>query len=241
MATSLERAWRWAGSGAITAIAACAVSTQLQSTWIDPTFDDPPFRQLAVLALLESEAESRNFEHAAVGLLAEQDVEALEGRSILDAEGRYEQSDLQARLLEAVTDGVLIFRQIAVDERDVYVAPGPYLDRIPGSIIWSDPYYWYYYPHWNYYWHWRSLRDATRAPGYWSTLRYVIVETSLYDGETRRLVWTAKSETMTPDLATELAESIVGEVTRELVAARLVAPAAGSERLAGLQRMPSAD
>jgi hypothetical protein len=236
MAISLQRAWRWAGSGAMTAIAACAgASTQLQSTWIDPTFDAPPFRQLAVLALFESEAESRNFEHAAVGLLAERDIEAVEGRAILDAAGRDQQTDLQARLLEAVTGGVLIFRQIAVDERDVYVAPGPYLERIPGSILWSDPYYWYYYPHWHYYWHSRAIRDATRAPGYWSTLRYVIVESSLYDGKTHRLVWTAKSETMNPDLATELAESIVGKVTRELVAARLVAPAAASERLAGLQ------
>jgi len=213
--------------------AGCAiVPTQLQSTWVDPTFDDPPLRKLAVLATFETEAESRNFERAAVELLAERGIEALEGHSILDPEGDSDASEMKAELLEAETDGVLIFRQIAVDEREVYEPPEPYLGGIPRSVMWSDPYYWYYYPHWNYYWHWRASRDVTRAPGYWARVRHVIVETSLYDGGTDRLVWTAKSETMDPDMADELATSIVSKVTRELVAARLVAPTEELERLA---------
>jgi hypothetical protein len=214
-------------------LAGCAmVTTQLQSTWVDPTYDDPPFRKIAVLAMFETAAESRNFERSAVEVLAEREIAAVEGHVILDAEGQYEEDEMKARLLEAATDGVLIFRQIAIDERDVYEPPGPYLEGIPRSVIWSDPYYWYYYPHWNYYWHWRATRDVTRASAYWARVRYVIVETSLYDGRTDRLVWTAKSATMDPEMAGRLAESIVTKVTRQLMAEQLVAPAVEPARVA---------
>ena len=55
-----------------------------------------------------------------------------------------------------------MFRLIAVDERQRYREPTPYL-RVPRSVIWGDPYYWYYYPSWNYYWYWRSSLDVGRS------------------------------------------------------------------------------
>src|SRR5690606_4911064 len=125
--------------------------------------------------------------------------------------------EMERELGSANADGLLIFRLIAVDERQVYRPPTEYLPAMPPGIIWGDPFYWYYYPHWHYYWHWRSSWAVTRSRGYWEEYTYVIVESSLYDNDTDRLVWTAKSETMDGTRFDRLAASVADEITDNLV------------------------
>jgi hypothetical protein len=209
----------------------CATSTTIQSTWTDPTFSSAPFGRLAVLALFDSTAESRVFEQTAARALEEHGIGAVPAYTIVSDERMYEESELREQLAAADVDGILIYRLIAVDERQVYHDPGPYI-RVPGPLMFGDPYYWYYYPRWNYYWHWRSTFDVTRSPEYWQPLTYVIVESSLYDTRRDRLVWTAKSETMDDAQFEALASSIAEEVTDELVALDVVA---GTSRTAAVR------
>lgn len=216
---------------AATTLCGCATSTQIQSTWTDPTFSGTPFDRIAVVALFDSSAESRTFEQTAARELEERGIGAVPAYSILGDDRMYEAPELRAQLAEADVDGILIYRLIAVDERDVYRDPAPYL-RVPGALMFGDPYYWYYYPRWDYYWHWRSTWDVTRSPGYWEPLSYLIVESSLYDARRDRLIWTAKSATMDTTQFESLADSIADEVTDELVAMEVVA---GSSRAAAVR------
>jgi hypothetical protein len=144
----------------------------------------------------------------------------------------HEQDELRDELAKADVDGILIYRLIAVDERNVYRNPTPYL-HVPGALIWGDPYYWYYYPRWDYYWHWRSTWDVTRSPDYWEPRAYVIVESSLYDATMDRLVWTAKSETIDGARFEAVAESIVVKTADRLVDLKFI-EARGTERTAVL-------
>lgn len=199
----------------LTALALCGCSaTTIRSTWTDPTLSSARFDRVAVVALFDSTAESRTFEETAASTL-DGLVEAVPAYTILGDDRMYEQDELRTELASADIDGILIYRLIAVDERDVYRNPTPYL-RVPNSVLWGDPYYWYYYPRWDYYWHWRSSWDVTRSRGYWEQLSFVIVESSLYDARTDRLIWTAKSETIDGTRFDALAESIAAKVTNEL-------------------------
>ena len=207
---------------AAVALCGCATSTRIQSTWSDPTFAGVPLDRIAVVALFDTMAESRTFEQSAVRALEERGINAVAAYTILAEERMYEEPELRAELADADVEGILIYRKIAVDERNVYRNPTPYF-HAPGGIVFGDPYYWYYYPRWDYYWHWRSTWDVTRSPGYWEPLVYVIVESSLYDTRRDRLVWTAKSATMDNARFAALADSIVDKVTDELVAMDVVA------------------
>lgn len=207
---------------AAVALAGCAASTRIESSWTDPTFSGGPFDRIAVVALFDSTAESRTFEQTAARALGEHGIDAVPAYTIVSEERMYEEPELRAQLSDAEVDGILIYRLIAVDERNVYRNPTPYM-HVPGGIVFGDPYYWYYYPRWNYYWHWRSTWDVTRSPGYWEPLGYVVVESSLYDARSDRLVWTAKSTTMDNSRFEALADSIVAKVTRELVGMNAVA------------------
>jgi hypothetical protein len=207
---------------AVATLGGCATATQIQSSWTDPTFSGTPFDRVAVVALFDSTAESRTFEQSAASALEERGIDALPAFTIVSEERMYEEAELREQLADADVDGILIYRLIAVDERNVYRNPTPYM-QVPGGIMFGDPYYWYYYPRWNYYWHWRSTWDVTRSPGYWEPLVYVIVESSLYDARKDRLVWTAKSATIDNSQFKTLADSIVTRVTRELIDANIVA------------------
>lgn len=205
--------------------AACGCSTTtIQSSWTDPTFSGTPFSRVAVVALFDTEAESRTFEERAAAALDERGIDAVPAYTILGDEQRmYEQDELKAELATANVDGILIYRLIAVDERSVYRDPAPYM-QVPSAVMWGDPNYWYYYPRWDYYWHWRSSWDVTHSPGYWEPLAYVIVESSLFDARRDRLVWTAKSETVEGARFDSLSESIVDKVTDRLASMNVIEP-----------------
>jgi hypothetical protein len=205
---------------AILPLLGCSATT-IQSTWTDPTFERNPFGRIAVVALFDTVAENRTFEENAARELEQRGVDAVPSYTILGDDRMYEQDELRAELAEADVDGILIYRLIAVDERNVYRNPSAFL-HMPGGAVWGDPYYWYYYPRWDYYSHWRSTWDVTRSPGYWEPLAYVVVESSLYDARRDRLVWTAKSETMDGEQFEALAESVAAKVTDELVARELL-------------------
>lgn len=196
--------------------------TRVESTWRDPTFEGPSFERVAVLALFDTAAESRNFETQAVALLDGRGVDALAGHEILAPDVRYTQQEMEQELMGADVDALLIYRLIAIDERLVYRRPTEFMRPMPPGIIWGDPFYWYYYPHWNYYWHWRSSWDVTRSPGYWQEYTYVTVESSLYDNATDRLVWTARSETIDGSDFDRLVGSVADEITDRLVAGDLL-------------------
>ena len=205
----------------VLALCACATRTTIQSSWKDPNYAGVPLQRIAVVALFDTEAESRTFEQNAAIALTARGVSVVQGHSILEDGKEYEQDELRARLAGAGVDGILIARLIAVDDRQVYRPPTPYMN-VPPGIFAGDPFYWYYHPGPSWYWYWRSSLDVTHSPSYWEQYSYLVVETSLYDAREDRLVWTAKSSTMDSQMFQTVASSIAAAVTRELVAMDIV-------------------
>jgi len=209
----------------LAALAGCAVApTTIETAWTDPSFSGMPFSRIGVVALFDTEAESRAFERQAAEHFEGRGVRVVEGRQFLEPSRDYTYEEMEAALLDAEIDALLIFRLIAVDERRVFRRASPYLGTLPPGVIVGHPYFWYYYPHWNYYWHWRMTRDVVRSAGYWEQYTYVVVETSLYDNETDELVWTARSETMDDTAFERLADSVVAAVSERLFDESLLEP-----------------
>lgn len=211
-------------------IAACASTpTEIESTWKDPTYGGDPFDRIVVMAEFQTQAESRRFETAAVSVLRSRGVDAVAGHNVLE-DKRYSADEMDRLLGSTEADGVLMFKLIAIDEDLRYRRPTPYLTGVPRSTIWGDPYYWYYYPHSTFYPYWLSARTVTRAPGYWQEVRRFVIESSLYDSETDRLVWSAKSGTHDDNELAVIADSVTVAVAERLAEARLLQTGA---RMAG--------
>ena len=228
-------------SVALASLFGCVAPTTIQSSWVDPTFDRSPFRRVAVVALFDTDGESRSFERQAARALEANGADAVEAYTIVGEERMLEQSELRAKLADANVDAILIYRLIAVDERQYYRSPTPYL-RTPGGFGRGDaslhgdgrgdPFYWYYYPRADYYSYWRSTWDVTHAPGYWEQHSFVVVESSFYDANKDQLVCTAKTETMDDAEFNATTESIVNRVTKKLVALRAIGAPPRDDRAA---------
>src|SRR5690606_24441861 len=99
----------------------CAISpTRIHSSWSDPTLTGPGSGRVEGLALFDSGAESRSFERGAVVELTERGVDASPGRTIIEPGIDATQEQMERALASADVEGLLIFRLIAVDERQVY-------------------------------------------------------------------------------------------------------------------------
>lgn len=204
-------------------LAGCASTpTHFSSIWQDQTYKGAAVAPVAVLALFKSKAENRNFEDQAVRQLNARGVKAVAGYTLLTPGRRYTRQRMRQRLEQADVGGVLIFRLIGENKEHRYLNPAPYLGFVPPGVLWGDPFYWYYYPHWNYYWYWRSSLAVTGAPGYWAETRYYVIESSLYDSKTHRLLWTAKSKTIEGRQFNDVADSVAKRVVDKLIDLRLL-------------------
>ncbi len=202
-------------------LSACAATTSIESSWMDASFDKKPFKNIAVVALFNGKAESRQFEAQAVTALEQQGVTAEQGHVFLTDGKKYSHKEMEKALSKVGADGILIFKLIAVDENDTYIPPTVFAAEGPYDYDW--PYYDYYHPYPLYYNYFDSARQVTATPGYWQDTKSYVIETALYDNASDHLVWTVKSDTRDPKNFAALAKSVITKVTGKLSEFQLIA------------------
>jgi hypothetical protein len=200
---------------------ACTAPTTMKSTWQDPTFSERPFERIAVLALLDSEAASREFEHDAAIQLRAQGIEVIEGRSSMSVNKDDSYEEMGEKLHSTSAEGILIFKLIAIDKDYSYRPPTSYVANVYPRRL--TPFYSYYYPSSYYFPYWYAGVQVTENPGYWQEREYYVIESALYDNETDRLIWIATSKTYAPEKISELSESVLQAVSKRLREEHLIA------------------
>jgi hypothetical protein len=158
-------------------VTGCA-STTLQSTWRDPAYTGGAFKRVFVLALSTRDVTARRvIEDVLVAKLAAGGVEAVPAWQSLPGDGPVPESALTAAVTASRADGMLMVRLLGVDTQ-LTVWPPP---LGPGPRFgWYGAYSgWYAYP------------QVTQT-------QTAVVETTLFDVRSQRIVWSATSETMNP-------------------------------------------
>jgi hypothetical protein len=157
-------------------LAGCATTT-LQSTWSDPGFMGGPFRKVFVVGLSARDITARRvFEDVMVAKLVAAGVQAVPAWQYLKVEEQADEGSVAAAVEGSGADAVLMARLLGVDTR-ISVTPG----GLPG-------------PGFGWYGGYAGWYAAPMITQY----EIAIVETTVYDARTRRLVWSATSETFNP-------------------------------------------
>jgi hypothetical protein len=158
-------------------LAAGCASTTVQSTWSDPGFSGGPFRKIFVIGLSARDVTARRvFEDVMVAKLALAGVQAVPEWQYLMADGKADEGSVEAAVAATGADAVLMARLLGVDTR-ISVTPG--LAPGPG-------FGWY-----GGYSGWYAAPQITQYD-------IAIVETTVFDTRSKRLVWSATSETFNP-------------------------------------------
>ena len=179
-------------------LAGCA-STTLQSTWRDPTFTGGPFKRVFVVGLSARDGTARRvLEDVLVAKLKAGGVDAIPGCQFL-SDAPMEEAAFAAMVAKTGADAMLMVRLLGVETQTTVWPPmGP-------RIGWYGAYSgWYAYP------------DVTQT-------QTAVIETTLFDTKTRRVVWSGTSETLNPTSvqkdAPAFADVILGALRKDGVLA----------------------
>jgi len=190
---------------AIVVLMAGCASTTLQSQWRDPGYAGGPFKKVFVIGLSARDVSARRiFEDAMVARLTAAGVQAVPEWQHLPGDGPLPEGSVSAAVEGTGADAVLIARLVGIDTR-ISVSPA----AVPGPGLGYG--YGWYGPYAGWYSGWYAAPMVTQYD-------VVIVETSLFDTKTKRLVWSATSQTVDPASvqkeAPAFADTIIGALQK---------------------------
>ena len=184
--------------------AGCSSTTQLTSTWSDPSSAPRPYRNLLVFGIAANGNVRRAFEHNFVAALRARGVQARAGHGLLPEGGLGDVKAIKKAVGQSGADGVIVTHLVGARAQTVYVPPGSYLNpNLYGSLY---PYY-------------QRVYGYVTEPGYYATYPVLQLETNLYDTARQRLIWSTRSETMDPGSETTTIKEVIAAVIQGLAKA----------------------
>lgn len=198
---------RWFIAAAVLMLGGCA-STTLRDAWSDPDFRGGPFRQVLVLGVSSDIVERRIFEDILAARIRSTGAQAMQGYRFLPDSARADEPTLDRAVRESGADALVMSRIRSIDRRtsvSTVMVPSP---MYRGGLGW---YGWYS--------GWYPVADVRRYD-------IAVVETSVFDTATRRLVWSGVTETFQPTSIADDAPGLADVIARAL-SARALLPAGG--------------
>jgi hypothetical protein len=166
----------------LVALASCAGTTQLTSSWADPAAANRGFHKIAVVGATPKAAIRRMFEDDFVANLQTRGISGVQSYTFA-GEGQIEKEAALAKLKEMGVDGVIVTRLIDKETVQTYYPP------TYSSVAAPAPYYggWYGYYSMGY--------SYQSSPGYVAEDHVFRIETNLYDVQNDKLMWSGLTET----------------------------------------------
>jgi len=176
------------------ALAACS-STKLISVY-EAKDAGGPYRKLLVVGLGASEGGRAEFENAVADKLAAQGVLAVASGNLIASQEDLSREALKRWVEIDGYDAVLVTRLVDVTKQASYQPP-TYTD---------------------FYGYWGAYGSYVTSPGYYVETTTLLIETTLFDARTARVVYSAQSESFQPasrqKLIHELVPLLAGDLTK---------------------------
>ena len=179
--------WTSARLAAAAVIAAtltsCAASTQLTSSWADPTAEGRSYKKIVVVGVTNKTSARHEYEDAWTRELAARGIEATPSYNFGGPDTKLDKDAAMQKLQEMGADAVLVTRLVDKDTYNTYYPPSY------STVAAPSPYYggWYGYYSMGY--------SYMTSPGYVEENKVYRVETNLYDVHGDKLIWSGLTET----------------------------------------------
>ncbi|NNF47281.1 MAG: hypothetical protein HKN69_10960 [Desulfofustis sp.] len=187
----------------------CCASSSLTATWHDQSYaGNNLLRDVLVIAVTEEETSRRLYEDGFVTKLSESGVRGIPSYSLQNSDIEPTKQAVQTAVTMSDARYVLITRHLSTDEKQHYSPPEP---------IYVDPYYsrmHRYYP--------LAYREVRYRPGYTYTVTTVSIESNLYDAKTEKLIWSAQSKSVDPNMSQSFFDGLVDVFTKDLKEKKLL-------------------
>jgi len=166
----------------LAALASCAASTQLTSSWGDPAAANRNFTKVVVVGASPNAATRRMYEDAFVAELQSRGIQGIASYSFA-GEGQIDKEQAVAKLKEIGADGVIVTR--LVDKETVQTYYPPTYSSVAAPSAYYGGWYGYYSMGYTY----------QSSPGYVAENKVYRIESNLYDVTNDKLAWSGLTET----------------------------------------------
>ncbi len=190
-------------------LAACQ-STTINSAWFDPTFKGPPMTRIDVVAMGTNLSSRRVFEDIFAQQLRAVGVDGVAGWTVIPDEARAAQGMFNEAVARSNAQGLLVVRLLGVDTRtQVSTTMTPGTSMMWGTGPWG--------PGWNTFG--PAMVPVTQVSQY----DLAMVETTLFDTATQRVVWSANTQTLNPRSVESEAPGFATLIIQQLTARGVIA------------------
>ena len=201
--------WRAAALACTLVLTACVSAVQLTEAWRNDTYAGPKFTKILVLGVGEDVATRNLFEDAFTASLIKSGVQAVAGYTVLPGVGQPNAQQVQQAIAASGADGALVTRLLRVEQK-TRTDPG-YIRAVPSYGYWGGGFYGYY------------GRMVMVQPPTTYTYDVATLETNLWSLQGNgTLVWSATSQSFTPDKVTAIGTELATEVGTALKDAGLI-------------------
>lgn len=194
-------------------LSSCA-NTKFTKQWIDEDFNEQPYDDILVLAVADKMGNRQDAEDYIVKKLGEAGINAMQSYDILPKTETIDREAVGKAIEGLQLDAAIVMYATGISEEE-YVIPSRRIGVYTGFGYGAAQYgsFYDYYPHaFNYVY----------LPGYDNTHYVVALETSLFDLNTGKMVWSGLSNTFAPDSVDDVIHSITKLTIKELEKKKII-------------------
>jgi hypothetical protein len=188
-------------------ITACSTTqTTLYKVWAsqDSSLKKVNINQVLIVGITERPENRQTLEKSYSAEMSRIGVKSAPSLEIMDADTVINKANVKSAIENTNFDAILLTQLVRYNETDYYHGPDPektwsekeFVQRIGG-----DP---------------STVYEATSDPNMITTNKVVVLKISLYDMKTEKLIWSAHSQSIEPESADAVIQSITTEVITRL-------------------------
>lgn len=186
-------------------------ANRLLFSWTDETLNQYHLEKLLVVGVAKDETKRRIYEDTFVSSLTEINVPAVPSYAVCKQAIEPNAESLREVIGKTGTSAVLITHLVGINEEDYYHPP----QRINSVDTHFSHGLYGYYP---------AIYHSVYMPGNYSGNTKVILETNLYDVQTEKLIWSARSESIDPVMTRKYYQELINLFLTDLEKQKIISP-----------------
>lgn len=188
--------------------------TKFTKQWIDEDFDGQPYDDILVLAVADKMGNRQDAEDYVVKKLGEAGINAMQSYDILPKTQTIDAEAVGKAIDGLQLDAIIVMYATGITQEEYFVPArrfGVYSGYGYGHAHYGS--FYDYYPH---------AYTYVYIPGYDNTHHVITLETSLFDLDDAKMVWSAQSNTFAPESVDDVIHNITVLTINELKKKKII-------------------
>ena len=194
-------------------LSSCA-NTKFTKQWIDEDFNAEPYDDILVLVVADKMGNRQDAENYIVEKLGETGINAMQSYDILPKTETIDAEAVDKAIDGLQLDAVIVMYATGITEEEYFIPTrrfGVYSGYGYGHAHYGS--FYNYYPH---------AVNYVYLPGYDNTHYVIALETSLFDLNTTKMVWSGQSNTFAPESVDDVIHNITVLTINELKKKKII-------------------